>query len=120
MFEMILKDYCEDEGFEIQNYSGRSFAKDLVGIVIPNGMRSFGMFVYGLTLIICERALELQGEEKESESLELYELLEDFIETLEFDSMGRDDQVIYSRNFKWIDFQNATEKDSEDEDSTVN
>lgn len=115
MFDMILKDYCEDEGFEIQNYSGRSFAKDLMGIVIPNGMRSFGMFVHELTLIVSTRALELQGEEeKESESLELYELLDDFIKTLEFDSMGRDEQVIYSRNFKWIDFQNATEKDSED------
>ena len=68
------------------------------------------MFVYRLALIVCDRALELQGEEKESESQELYDLLEDFIETLEFDSMGRYDQVIYSRNFKWIDFQNATEK----------
>lgn len=114
MFDMILKDYCEDEGFEIQHYSGRSFANDLMGIVIPNGMRSFGMFVHGLTLIVSTRALELQGEEKDSESQELYELLEEFIETLEFDSMGRDDQVIYSRNFKWIDFQNAIEKDSED------
>ena len=116
MFDMILNDYCEDEGFEIQEYSGRSFAKDLVGIVIPNGMRSFGMFVHGLTLIVSTRALELQGEseDKESEANELYELLEDFIETLEFDSMGRDEQVIYSRNFKWIDFEKATETDSED------
>lgn len=111
MFDMILKDYCEDERFEICDYSGRGFANNLVGVVIPNGMRSFGMFVHELTLIVCERALELQGEEKESESQELYELLDDFIKTLEFDSMGRDDQVIYSRNFKWADFQKAIGED---------
>ena len=113
MFDKILKDYCEENEYEIREYSGRYGANGLVGIVIPNGMRSFGMFVHELTLIVCERALELQGEEKESESQELYELLEYFIETLEFDSMGRDDQVIYSRNFKWSDYQNAI---GEDED----
>lgn len=107
MFDMILKDYCEENEYEIRNYSGRGFANNLVGIVIPNGMRSFGMFVHELTLIVCERALELQGEEKEHESQELYELLDDFIKSLEFDSMGRDDQVLYSRNFKWEDYQNA-------------
>jgi hypothetical protein len=114
MFNLILKDYCEDESFEIREYSGRYGANGLMGIVIPNGMRSFGMFVHELTLIVCERALELQGEEKESESQELYELLDDFIKSLEFDSMGRDDQILYSRKFKWEDYQNAIGEDEED------
>lgn len=116
MFDKLLKEYCKENDFEIREYSGRYGANGLLGIVIPNGMRSFGIFVHGVTLIICQNALELQGEEKESESQELYELWDHFINTLEFDSMGRDDQVIYSREFKWIDFQNATEKDFEDED----
>lgn len=111
MFNLILKDYCEDESFEIREYSGRYGANGLMGIVIPNGMRSFGMFVHELTLIVCERALELQGEEKDSEANEMYELLDDFIKSLEFDSMGRDDQILYNRNFKWEDYQNAIGED---------
>ena len=117
MFDKLLKKYCEENDFEIREYSGRNYAKDLMAIVIPNGMRSFGMFVheFSLKLIEAERELKEQKEDLHQIS-EAFELWEDFIQTLEFDSLGRDDQVIYSRNFKWIDFQNATEEDQENED----
>ena len=114
MFDKILKEICEENEYEIREYSGRSFAKDLMGIVIPNGMRSFGMFVHELTLKVSTNALELQGEDKDSEAREMYELLENFIQTLEFDSMGRDEQVLYSREFKWADYQNAIGEEEED------
>lgn len=111
MFDKILKEICEENEYEIREYSGRNFARDLMGIVIPNGMRSFGMFVHELTLKVSANALELQVEEKDSEANEMYELLDDFIKSLEFDSMGRDDQILYNRNFKWEDYQNAIGED---------
>ena len=118
MFDKLLKEYCEENDFEIREYSGRNYAKDLMAIVIPNGMRSFGMFVHEFTLklIEAERELKETNQDCDKDSSEAFELWEDFIQTLEFDTLGRDDQVIYSRNFKWIDFQNATEEDQENED----
>lgn len=110
MFDMILKDYCEDEGFQISEYSGRNFARDLMAIVLPNGLRTIAIFVQEFTLRLVEAEKELEGSEKEIANVELFERWDDFIKTLESDSMGRDEQVIYSRNFKWIDFQKATEE----------
>ena len=115
MFDKLLKEYCEENEFEIREYSGRYGANGLMGIVIPNGMRSFGIFIHEFTLKLVEAEKELEGREKEIADVELFETWDYFVNSLEFDSMGRDDQVIYSREFNWVEFQKAVEEESDEE-----
>lgn len=115
MFHEILTQYCSENDIELRNYSGRNYAKDCLGILLPNGMRSVCGFIHGLTLKISTEAIDLQGNDKDSESDLLYEYLEEFVNGLEFDSMGRDEQVIYNRDFKYAEFEDLLTDGDEDE-----
>lgn len=115
MFHESLMQYCRENDIELRNYSGRNYAKDCLGIILPNGNRAAISFIHDLTKkIVCE-AMEKQQEDETFDVGLVFELLDEFVNGLEFDSMGRDDQVIYNREFKYAEFENLLNDGDEDE-----
>lgn len=98
IFTDLLIPFCEAREYEYREYSGRNFAKDCFAFVIPNGSRELISFVFELT----KECMEIDSEDDRNDMLEE---LQDFFKSIETDSMGRDSQVIYSRNLKWSDYK---------------
>lgn len=102
IFTDLLIPFCEAREYEYREYSGRDFAKDCFGFVIPNGNRELISFVFGLT----KECMEIDSEDDREMALEL---IEEFFSSIETDSMGRDSQVIYSRTLKWSEYKESLE-----------
>lgn len=98
IFTDLLIPFCEAREYEYREYSGRNFAKDCFAFVIPNGDRELVSFVF-------ELATECMEIDSEDDRELVKEELNDFFRSIETDSMGRDSQVIYSRNLKWSEYR---------------
>ena len=103
IFTDLLIPFCEAREYEYREYSGRNFANDCFAIVIPTGNRELISFVTYLTKECCE----IDSEDDRNDALEL---IEEFFSSIETDSMGRDSQVIYSRNLKWSEYEESLEE----------
>jgi hypothetical protein len=103
IFTDLLIPFCEAREYEYREYSGRNFAKDCFAFVIPNGNRELISFVF-------ELATECMEIDSEDDRELVLEEIEDFFRTIETDSMGRDSQVIYSRNLKWSEYEQSLEE----------
>lgn len=93
-FFSVLTDFCESREYKLRDYSGRNHANNCIGIVVPNGSFNLIQFVYGLTKNISEIDIDIERENA-------FEYLNEFISDLETDSLGRDSQILYNRNFLW-------------------
>jgi len=109
VFENILKPFCEANDYELRKYSGRNFAKDCLAIVIPNSTRYLIKFVSEVWEQIYSENLD-----SETDLPITVEWFSDFFSNIETDSMGRDDQVIYNREYKWSEFQKEDCSDDEE------
>ncbi len=107
----ILKTYCSDNDIEIRNYSGRNFAKDCIGIIIPNGDRSLVNFVSEVWQSVCSENLDPETDLKIA--IEFYS---DFFSGIETDSMGRDYQIVYNREYKYAEYFSEIEDEEISED----
>ena len=102
IFTELLIPFCEAREYEYREYSGRNFAKDCFGFVIPNGSYQLCSFVFELT----KECMEIDSEDDRELVLEE---IEDFFRTIETDSMGRDSQVIYSKSLKWSEYRESSD-----------
>lgn len=102
IFTDLLIPFCEAREYEYREYSGRNFAKDCFAFVIPNGSQELISFVTYLMKECCEI-------DSEDDREMVLEEIEDFFRTIETDSMGRDSQVIYSRNLKWSEYRESSD-----------
>ena len=108
-FENILKVYCSQNGYQLREYSGRYNAKDCIGIVIPNGSRQLVKFVSELWEFLYNEGLD-----EETDMPIAIDWISEFFSNIETDSMGRDDQILYNRNFNWSEYNSEDEEtDSE-------
>lgn len=97
-FFSVLSGFCESREYKLREYSGRNRASNCIGIVVPNGSFNLIQFVYGLTKEISEIDSDIERENA-------FEYLEEFFSDLETDSFGRDSQILYNRNFLWLEFK---------------
>ena len=104
----FLQDFCEANQYDIREYSGRNFARDCVGIVIPR--RSQSLFGFYTAKAISEIGDDTDSKDREN----FFELLEDFLKGAETDEMGRDDIILYNRHWKYAEwFPEEVLEDSE-------
>jgi len=108
VFENILKPFCEANDYELREYSGRNFANDCLAIVIPNGTSYLIEFVSKVWENIYSENLD-----PETDLPIAVEWFSDFFSNIETDSMGRDDQVIYNREYKWTEYNTNDCSDDE-------
>lgn len=102
IFTDLFIPFCEAREYEYREYSGRYFAKDCFAFVIPSGDRELISFVFELT----KECMEIDSEDDRNYALEQ---IEDFFRSIETDSMGRDSQVIYSRELKWSEYAESSD-----------
>jgi hypothetical protein len=104
--EDILIPYCQESEYKFFEYSGRNSAKDCIGIEIPSG------YVFKM---ISELIGTINGfaDLEQDDYDNLFGELEDYINDIELDSFGRDSQVVYNRNWKWVDVEDILRKDEQ-------
>ena len=102
--EDVLVPYCHDSEYKIFKYSGRNFANDCIGIEIPSG------YIFKM---ISELIGTINNGFADSEQDD-YDIpfgeLEDYINDIELDSFGKYSQVVYNRNWKWVDMEDILKK----------